>query len=294
MSGVLERTLAILELLTVHPEGVPLRTIAEKLNIPASAAHRLVTEMVERGYVRQVRDQGDYGLTGKLVAMVLDYMGAAGIVDFAQPILDRLAEVSGEFIRLAVVDGDSLTYVARAQGARGGLRYDPQVDAVAQLSCTATGQSWLMTMSDGEALDLIMKQGFGRPEAFGPNAPLTAAAMMKLLSQARARGYALTVDMFGAGLSSMAMPVRRPGEAPVGALSIAGPSVRLTPQRMQQLAPELARAVHDIALASVSSPLFASRRSASEAQHTARPQPQRKVRLTQSNVGQRLTAARRV
>lgn len=261
MSGVLERTLGLLELLTVHPEGVALRVIAEKLNIPASAAHRLATDMIQLGYVRQVRDQGDYVLTTKLVAMVLDYMGAAGIVDFAQPSLDRLAERSGEFIRLAVVDGDRLTWVARAQGARSGLRYDPGVDANAQLSCTASGHSWLMTMSDEEALTLVIRQGFGSRDRFGPAAPVTAAALLQLLKEARTRGYSMTSEMFGAGLSSMAIPVRRAGEAPVGIVSIAGPSVRLTTERMKELAPPLAETAREIALASVTSPLFASRRS---------------------------------
>jgi DNA-binding IclR family transcriptional regulator len=260
MSGVLERTLNLLELLTVHPEGVALRTIAEKLNIPPSAAHRLVTELVERGYVRQIREQGEYGLTTKLVAMVLDYMGAAGIVDFAQPVLDRLAESTGEFIRLAVIDGDRLTWVARSQGARSGLRYDPEVDAVAQLSCTASGHAWLMTLSDEEALTLVVRQGFGSPDRFGPNAPTTAAALLKLLAEARKRGYATTTDMFGAGLSSMAVPVRRAGEAPSGILSIAGPSVRLTPKRMLELSEPLRTSAMEIALASATSPLFASRR----------------------------------
>jgi IclR family transcriptional regulator, acetate operon repressor len=261
MSGVLERTLAILELLTVHPEGVPLRTIADKLNIPASAAHRLLTEMSERGYVRQIRDQGDYGLTGKLVAMVLDYMGAVGIVDFAQPVLDRLAEASGEFIRLAVVDGERLTWVARAQGARSGLRYDPAVDAVVQLSCTASGHAWLMTMLDAEASALVMQQGFGQPDRYGPNAPTTESALLKCLAQARKQGHAIATDMFGNGLTSIAAPVRRPGEPPVGVLSIAGPTVRMTQARLRELSPFLDQAAHEIALASVTSPLFASRRA---------------------------------
>ncbi|MGL4323843.1 MAG: IclR family transcriptional regulator [Beijerinckiaceae bacterium] len=264
MSGVLERTLGILETLAVHPEGLALGTIAEKLNMPASATHRLLTELGARGYVKQIKDQGDYVLTTKLVSMVLDYMGAAGIVDFAQPVLDRLAFESGEFVRLAVVDGERLTWVARAQGARRGLRYDPDVDVIARLSCTASGQAWLMTMSDEDALTLVARQGFGRPADLGPNAPTTATALMKILADTRVRGYASTHDSFAPGLSSMAMPIRRAGQGPVGVISIAGPSVRLDDARMLELAPLLKSAAHEISVASVTSPLFASHRVAHE------------------------------
>jgi DNA-binding IclR family transcriptional regulator len=214
--------------------------------------------------VRQSRDQGDYLLTTKLVTMVLDFMGAAGIVDFAQPVLDRLAQATGDFIRLAVVDGDRLVWVARAQGARRGLRYDPDNDTTAQLSCTASGQAWLMTMSDEEALRLVIKQGFGAPDQFGPDAPTTAQRLLKLLAEARKRGYGMTIDMFGPGLASVAVPLRRPGEAPVGVLSIAGPAVRLTQNRMGDLVPLLEAAAREVVQASVSSPLFASRRLAAD------------------------------
>lgn len=260
MSGVLERTLGILELLAAHPEGVALGAIAEKLNMPVSAAHRLLNELMQRGYAKQLRDQGEYALSTKLVSLVLDYMGAAGIVDFAQPILDRLAQDTQEFVRLAVVDGERLTWVARAQGARRGLRYDPDIDAVARLSCTASGHAWLMTMGEEDALRLAVRQGFGRPEEYGPNAPTTPLQLVAMLDAARTRGYGMTRDMFAPGLSSLAVPVQRPGESPVGVISVAGPTVRLDEARMTQILPLLQQAARQIGMASVTSPLFISRR----------------------------------
>jgi DNA-binding IclR family transcriptional regulator len=71
MNGVLERTLGILELLCAHGEGLELAAIAERLNIPKSAAHRLLADLTRCGYVRQSREMGDYLLTTKLVSMGL-------------------------------------------------------------------------------------------------------------------------------------------------------------------------------------------------------------------------------
>ena len=104
MNGVLERTLGILELLCAHGEGLELAAIAERLNIPKSAAHRLLADLTRCGYVRQSREMGDYLLTTKLVSMGLSYLSNTGIVDVAQPLLDRLAEFSGELVRLSVVE----------------------------------------------------------------------------------------------------------------------------------------------------------------------------------------------
>jgi IclR family acetate operon transcriptional repressor len=117
MSGVMERTLAILERLATDVAGVPLATLADELDIPRSAAHRLLTDLAEHGYVRQSRERGDYMLTTKLISLGLNYLKHSGVVDLCQPIMDRLAEAAGELVRLGVVDVDHITWVALSQGA---------------------------------------------------------------------------------------------------------------------------------------------------------------------------------
>jgi DNA-binding IclR family transcriptional regulator len=120
-----------------------------------------------------------------------------------------------------------------------------------------------MTMSEDAALMLVARQGFGRPGDYGPNAPTSPVRLLELLRAARLRGYGMTHDMFGPGLASMAVPIQRAGETPVGVISVAGPSVRLPEHRLAALLPILKAAAHDIAVASVTSPLFASRRMVS-------------------------------
>ncbi|MEY4663842.1 MAG: hypothetical protein RLZZ239_2315, partial [Pseudomonadota bacterium] len=221
MSGVLERTLSILELLSQHGEGLELGAIADRLDIPRSGTHRLLSDLVRLGYVRQTRGHGDYLLTTKLVSMGLSYLSNSGIVDIAQPLLNRLAEVSGELVRLSVVDGERLTWVARAQGARQGLRYDPDMGSDARLSCSSSGWAFLSTLSDDAAMALVAKQGLGMPEQFGPAAPANLQAVMAAVTETRQRGYSITTDTYTAGLSAMSAPVRFAGQSAFGVLTIA-------------------------------------------------------------------------
>lgn len=259
MNGVLERTLGILELLCAHGEGLELAAIAERLNIPKSAAHRLLADLTRCGYVRQSRELGDYLLTTKLVSMGLSYLSNTGIVDVAQPLLDRLAEFSGELVRLSVVDGDRLTWVARSQGARQGLRYDPDMGSIARLSCSSSGWAWLSTLGDDEALALVSKQGLGLPAEFGPQAPASLQAVLAVVQVTRARGFSITEETYTPGLNAMAAPVRLAGQAPLGTISIAGPSVRFTRERMLALGPDLLAVAAQLAAASGASPVLSRR-----------------------------------
>jgi DNA-binding IclR family transcriptional regulator len=258
-SGVLRRTLRILELLAGQAQGLPLFDIAERMGIPRSATHRLLAGLVAEGYVRQEREHGAYLLTAKIASLGFTYLSGAGITDLAQPILDRLAQTSGELVRAAIVDDAQLTFVAKAQGVQTGLRYDPETGQIARLSCSASGLALLSTLSDEEALALIARQGFGTREEFGPNAPQSDEEIRTRLSEARRLGYALTEQIFSPWMNAMAAPIRaRDGGRATGTVSIAGPHIRLSAERMRELAPALLAAAAELSLIGPASPALAA------------------------------------
>ena len=258
MTTQIERGLAVLEYLASHPEGAPLSDIAATLAMPLSAVHRLLSELAKSGYVRQLRGQGDYGLTIKLVALGLGYLGASGLVDVAQPSLDRLAVESAELVRLAIVDGEDLVFVAKAQGATRGLRYDPDMGLSVRLSCSAAGHAWLSTLDDEAALQKVTRQGFGSPRDYGPNAPTTVKALLGCLRATRKRGYATIFEVFAPAMAAMAAPVVVQGVA-IGVVTIAGPSVRLDEARMTALSGALMETARELGELSAGSTLFRRR-----------------------------------
>jgi DNA-binding IclR family transcriptional regulator len=260
-AGVLERAFSILEVLAQQPAGMPLAELANELSLPNSACHRLLAEMIRCGYVRQVSQRGHYALTTKLPAIGLSFLGGSGVVDMAQPIIDRLADRCGELVRLALVDGDRLTFVAKAQGARTGLRYDPDMGIDVRLSCSAAGHAWLMTLSEERAAELVSSQGFGSPKEYGPKAPTTFKTLRTILDDARQRGYSTIVEMYSPGMTAMAAPVRRRSDAAIGVITIAGPLLRLSPERMTQYGPPLVEAANELAAAIAWSPLTSQRPS---------------------------------
>lgn len=256
-TGILDRVLAILELLANQTEGLPLHEIAARLDIPRSATHRLLTDLAGHGYVRQDGERGEYRLTAKLVSLAFTYLSGSGVVDLAQPVLDRLAARTGELVRLSLVDSDRLTWVAKAQGARTGLRYDPDMGMEGQLGCTAAGFAWLSCLENDQALALIRHQADRLPPERGPQAPQDEAGILAHLQLARQRGYAVAIETFAAGMAAIAAPIRRRDSQTVkGCISIAGPAVRLTETRLHELAPDLLTAAAELAATGLGTPAF--------------------------------------
>ena len=81
------------------------------------------------------------------------------------------------------------------------------------------------------------------------------AVLLHLIDEARRRGYSRSVDSYIVGMAAMAMPVRSGGQV-ISCLSIAAPAVRMTLERMAELAPHLSAAAEEIGLAANGSKYF--------------------------------------
>lgn len=262
MTAAVDRTFAALELLSAHPKGLPVQTVALSLAIVPSAAHRLLNDLVRLGYASQSPDHGTYALTLRLAAIGLSWLGRSGILDVAQPVLDALALRSGELVRLSVADGDRLIWVAVAQGAVSGLRYDParEQGQVASLAYSASGRAWAATLPVDRALSLIAHQGLSPPDGSGVEVGLTLTQVQEILGHARNTGHAEAVDCFLAGMAAVAIPLPCGGISP-GCLSIAGPAARLTPARRAALLPDLRNAAAELMALAPASGLLRGRAS---------------------------------
>jgi IclR family transcriptional regulator, acetate operon repressor len=180
----------------------------------------------------------------------LRHFAGLGLTDVAQPILDRLAAESGELARLAIVEDERMVWVAKAQGARHGLRYDPDTGLNVVLHATAVGKAWLATLPEKEALRIVAATRFATPAHFGPNAVRALGPFRAALQETRARGYGSAIEEGEAGTAAVAVVFRASADpnAPVaGTLSLAGPLGRFPPSRRAAFARTLANAAQELA-----------------------------------------------
>lgn len=243
-----ERCLSIIELLADGAQSLPLGEITERLSLPKSGAHRLLATLVDVGWVEQDPDTGFYRLTMRLAILGQQFYVATGIPDICQPLLNRLAKECREFARLAVVDGCSLVWVAHAQGASGGLMYQPSLTTnTVPLYATASGKAWLATLPTDQAVENVMKNGgFDRAGNYGPNAVRSIESFLKELRATARRKYGLAVNEAEFGVTAVAAAIRSENEPTVGTVSIAGPSARMTEKRIQEIAPLVLRCATEL------------------------------------------------
>jgi len=243
--AAVDRALKLMEALAGEPDGVDLSLLADRLGLPFSATHRLLGTLAERGFVRQDPHSDAYGLTLKLAQLAFRDLDSRGLPDAGQIVLDRLASATQEYCRLAVVEGGELIWIARAQGATAGLRYEPPMGAGPVLHATATGKAWLASLPEAEALRIVFAHGFDGAGRTGPNALGDVDALRAHLDETRRRGFAVAVEEGEIGIVAMATTFRAgpdPAAPVAGTLSVAGPLPRMPEERRPAIAEALLRA----------------------------------------------------
>ena len=236
VKGLLERCLEVVELLAVDPQWRRLSDIAAALELQKGPAHRLLAEMSALGWVEQDAETERYRLTLKLALLGQQYLRGTGLPGLVQPVLDETAKRCRELVRLTVVQGDALEWFASAQGAPPGLVYQPTLAGRPALHVTANGKAWLATMNDEAATRLALRSGLGQPapagSSFGPHAIQTLAQLLRELAATRKRGYGCAVEEAEPGVKAVAVAVRaHEDQRVVGTMSIAGPLLRMGPER---------------------------------------------------------------
>jgi|KBSSwiStaDraftv2_1062776.scaffolds.fasta_scaffold155193_2 DNA-binding IclR family transcriptional regulator len=235
-----ERCLGIIELLADGAHEMPLGEIADRLDLPKSGTHRLLATLVDLGWAEQDGETGFYRLTMRLAVLGQRFYAATGLPDICQPVLDRFARECREFARLAVVDGSSLVWIAHAQGATGGLLYQPaETTGTVPLFATASGKAWLATLEPNDAVQYVARHGgVGGADRYGPNVVRSIEGLLKELRVTARRGYGLALNEAEPGVTAVAAAIRSGSDGTtVGTVSIAGPSARMTESRVRELAP---------------------------------------------------------
>jgi len=239
VKGAVDRCLEAIELLAREARWMRMSDIAAELGLEKGPAHRVLAQLVEQGWAEQDEATSQYRLTLKLALLGQRYLHGIGLPELVQPIIERVAVQCHELVRLTVVNEGTLSWLSSAQGAAPGLVYSPAMDRPINLYATANGKAWLASMPDELAIELALRSGLGKSDAHlgqGPKAISSIESLLADLAVTRQRGYGLVVEEAEAGVWAIAVAVKLVPTGPVvGTMSIAGPVMRMQPERHEAL-----------------------------------------------------------
>jgi IclR family transcriptional regulator, acetate operon repressor len=228
-----ERAAQLLIQVTRHRDPVTFAELTEASGLAKSTASRLLTALERSGLVR--RDPAGGFRPGEVFVSYACRGGAeADLVSVAQPALDRLGAQTGETVNLGVARAGGLVeQIAQVDSTYliGGTNW---VGMSVPLHCAALGK---VLLAFGAA-----ELPRGRLEQRTARTLTSRAALQADLAGVRERGWAVTDEELEPGLVAVAAPVHRDGGAVIAAVSVSGPSGRLTAAAIPAAAAQCAAA----------------------------------------------------
>jgi len=233
-----DRAITVLEILARRGD-TRVTEVAAELGVHKSTAFRLLTVLEDRGVVEQDRDRGRYRLGLGLVRLASAVTGRMDL-HRGRPVCVRLASELGETVTIAVRQGSRAVNIEHVPGATPVA--SQQAAALTPLHATSSGKVLLAALAPAER-ERVMAAGL---ESFTEATVVDPLRLELELDRVRRSGYATASEEYERGLSEVAAPIRGAGGDVVAAVSASGPAVRLTPERLAQLAPVLIAGADEI------------------------------------------------
>ncbi|MDA8337379.1 MAG: IclR family transcriptional regulator [Peptococcaceae bacterium] len=236
----IERALVILETLSRFPQGIGVTELGQLVGLHKSTAHRLLSTLRAYGYVEQYKDSERYRLGNKILSLGLEVLANLDFRKEALPFMRELVEISRETVQLAVLDSHQVLVVERDQSPETitvnlGLRADAH--------CTAEGKVLLAYLPVKEVTRILDE---GRMRQYTVNTVTDVNNMLAQLEKIRNQGYAINAEELAEGLRAVAAPVFDHTGRVIAALSISGPTSRLTLERLGRLVTVLKEACSSV------------------------------------------------
>ena len=229
------RALRLVDALGARRGEVGIGELSEQVGLHVSTVHRLLATLVQQGYCRQNPETGRYALGAKVSHLAESYLGQTDLRQVARPFLERLCRETGETANLVTLDGREALYLDKAESPQN-LRIFSRIGHRAPLYCTAVGKILLAAQPWAEGKALI---GRSPLKALTRRTNTSVDALRRELERVKAEGFAMDLEECEEGASCLAVPVLNAQCRVEAALSVSGPSVRMTPKRLRTLVPFL-------------------------------------------------------
>jgi DNA-binding IclR family transcriptional regulator len=225
----LDRALEILKLLGTEQE-MRVTDLARRLEVHKSTVFRLLSTLQEHGLVEQNPSTERYRLGYGLVRLAGAVVAELDLARASRPVLEQLAVHTGETVNLAILQGDQVVNIEQIASPNLVVNVN-WVGKQTPLHATSNGKVLLAHLAEEERSRLL-SQSLPRLTSRTITDP---RVLDKQLQRVLSDGYAFTLEELEQGLNAVAAPVFAADGRVVAAVSVAGPSYRVTPHRLTEL-----------------------------------------------------------
>lgn len=238
----LDRAVALLEMLGESEGPLGLSDVCERMTLHKSTAHRALMVLERCGLIERTQENR-FRLGLKLYELGSRAVEQIDLRARVHPWFRRLSAQVGETVHLGVLQKTSVVYLDKIEPVNRRVWLASRIGTSNPVYCTAMGKAILAFLPELAAMEIIAKIRFLRRT---PRTLCTPEALMRSLERVRQRGYAIDDEEVEVGVRCIGAPILNESGHPMAAVSVSGPTSRITQQSVPGIAEHLVRCCREI------------------------------------------------
>lgn len=238
----LERALDLIELLAIAKNGLGVTEISQQIGLPKSTVFRLLAALVRRGYAEKDSKTSTYKLGLRFIEISGLFLKKLELKTEALPVMRRLAEIVGQPVHLAVLDGQEAIYIEKVELVNS-IRMYSQIGKRVPVYCSAIGKMLLAGLAPELQSEILDRLVFKKHTE---NTILTKETLVKELQTVRNQGWAVDNEEHEKAVRCIAAPVYDYTRKVIAAVSVSGDKRVIRPERDVEIAGYVMKAAQDI------------------------------------------------
>lgn len=232
-----DRALKLLDILSSGNFGFSLAELSERAGLYPPTAHRLLTTLAAKGYVRQVSRTREYHLGFKALELAEAALSQVHTLRGLTTDLRAIAFEIQELVNLAVLDWPCVTYIAQFNGRpEDSVHIFTKLGARVPLYCTAVGKAMLARLSSEEIAKYFSEV---KLKKYTQHTITKREDLRRELATIQRLGYAIDNEECAIGVRCAACAIMDSNDNPIATVGVSGIASRLPPNRLSALAQRL-------------------------------------------------------
>ncbi|MEM9443438.1 MAG: IclR family transcriptional regulator [Pseudomonadota bacterium] len=241
---MLDRAVGILETVAAV-DGITLTSLAHQTGTTTSTAHRILTTLETNGLVTMDKERKLWFIGVTAFQIGNGFLRNRKVVDMARPIMRDLMSETEESVNLGIEDSGTIVYLAQIE-CHNPIRAFHRPGTRTRIHSSAMGKAILASWPDNEIKKLMEKVGM---PGFTRKTLSDDRRFFADLEKTRERTWAFDDEEATIGMRCVAAAVYNEFGEVVAAVSISGPTARLTYDRIGELGPRIKRAAAEMTVA---------------------------------------------
>lgn len=223
-----EKAIQILYLFSHQKAVWGISEIAQTLDMHKSTVFRLIDTMVDNGLLRKTQDKQKYRLGLKLFELGGVVFDEFHLKDIANTYIHALSDECGETVHMGILNEMSVMSIETAD-TKNSLKPAILIGKSSPIHCTGIGKAILAFLDESKQCNLLTKITLTK---FTDKTITLMPVLKGELEKIRKRGYAIDDMEHELGIRCIAAPVFDHTNEVIASLSISGPSIRITPEKI--------------------------------------------------------------